>query len=84
MGTVNFTLHITGPVWGWWLAFAFYLAAAGMCLVWITDGGTMHTRVARWRVFIVCIFWPLAFSYSLLDHFINWFLSPPSLPQDDI
>lgn len=61
----------------WIIAAVSYIGARIMCAVWITDGGTHNTRVPRWKIFVVCIFWLLIMIWGLTERFVEWFFKGP-------
>lgn len=63
-------------VW-FWLFVASYIGGGLCLLVWITDGGTYHRGVARWRMALVFFVWPVAMITGMGQRFFDWFIVSP-------
>lgn len=49
-----------------------YAGAMLMCVLWLTNGGEVHQGVARWRMVIVTVFWPLALLGGIAEYFLQF------------
>lgn len=68
-------MNMLHDVW-FWLFIAAYLGGSVCLLIWITDGGTYHTKVAPWRKALVMLVWPAALVTGAGTRFFEWFIQP--------
>lgn len=64
------------------IAIASYLGACVMYLLWLTDGGSRHSTIVRWRKWAVIALWPLALVGALGSAFVEYMLDP-SISDDE-
>lgn len=68
---------MTQDIW-FWLFIAAYIGGGINLAIWITNGGDSFSTVPRWRIFAVCVFWPVASLYGVTQAFIEWFFKSPT------